>query len=879
MADVRILSRVHRTVLSRESSLRPLPSYMTFAQKATLWGQGTFATTPAGRSAENDEPCPRYLAHMLLTPKAPHCRSHRAPHRPRCSAPNQPPRASRGPPRTRDPGCPAPFCKWPPPCATLPNGNLWPRLWSKQRVSHPPAPCSPQAEGPGRRAEHKKGCKAEKKTPEATGRWTPRGERKRAEPLLDVPEATGRAAVGAGDSCGGAQREEDHRDDPVGMRGMVAEEEEEEEGEKEVGAGMEQTMETRSLTSERESLLESDDDLSGRVTPLSGLCSSLESSPGAGSFSGRSSLFSGVPSARDKCWRLLDDFPDEVVVVVNRCDVQVQGAQDVSALTSRSSSNWIECGSGPLSRRRCGEADAVGCPYPVLPPISPRVGSAFACVSDTVGDKAVERACKEEGDSETPPDPAALSQEAGDTAGKLPADCQGSPEKTKRAEGPRVGETTSSRQEGWGILLDLLPSGDAMDFWLARADESWGETGQREDDDDDGEVVVEEEEGERMPARKERHNEEVDARDGVKTTTTTTPDMCHSSPPATLVRAASCDERGDVQACDVPCHSTRRPCRAATFRSHGTGDVTSNASLVPAAEASSSGEGLSPGGEKACAREAVPEERERHGSGERDGVVMEEGPERGREESREARERRLERAEGVARAQALLQRLRDAERPAVASIRGGGGGSGSPNLSNFDDFDFLAKYCIFNQQALGEYQLAFSAVDEDEDGYLSGAEVCVALKAVLPPGSLSDAEEMYVYRVLEIVDYRVADGLTDFRLFAVIASLARRIAALDDFMRNLINHMDFKALEMRMSKARALFECNVEAHTRRIQPGQLALELRAGGVSPRHERAVRGYGGGGGHQDRSLDLLDFLSFLPLFVHIHGSVLARPLASP
>ncbi|XP_075929148.1 uncharacterized protein LOC116958074 isoform X2 [Petromyzon marinus] len=859
--QVRILSRVHGTVLSRESSLRPLPSYMTFVQKATLWGQGPFATAPAGRSAERDEPCPRYLAHMLLTPKAPPCRSHRAAHRPQRSDPNPPLRASRGPPRTRDPGCPAPFCKWPPPCATLPNRNLWPQHWSKHRVLHPPAPCSPQAEWPGRRAEHKNRCTAEKKTPEARGSWTPLGERKRAEPLLDVPEATGRAGVGAGDSCGGAQREEDHRDDPVGMRGMVAEEEDkEEEGEKEVGARMEQKMETRSLTSERESLLDTDDDFSGRVTPLSGLCSSLEASPGAGSFSGRSSLSSAIPSARDKCRRFLEDFPDEVVVV-NRCDVQVQGAQGVSALT-RSSSNWIECGSGPLSRRRSGEADAGGCPYPVLPPISPRVGSAFACVSDTAGDKAVERACEEEGDSEIPPDPAALSQEAGDTAGELPADCQGSPDKTKHAEGPRAGETTNSGQEGWGILLDLLPSGDAMDFWLARADEAWGETGEREDDDDDGEVVVEEEEGERMLARNERHDEAADARDGVKTTT---PDICHSSPPATLVRAASCDERGDVQACAVPCHSTRRPCRAATFRTHRTGDVTSNASLVPAAEASSNAEGLSPGGEKACAREAVPEEREQHGSGERDTGVMEEGPERGREESREARERRLERAEGVARAQALLQRLRDAERPAVPAI-GGVGGGGSPNVSNFDDFDFLAKYCIFNQQALGEYQRAFSAVDEDEDGYLSGAEVCVALKAVLPPGSLTDAEEIYVYRVLEIVDYRVADGLTDFRLFAVIASLARRIAALDDFMRNLINHMDFKALEMRMSKARALFECNVEAHTRRIQPAQLALELRAGGVS-------------GGPQDRSLDLLDFLSFLPLFVRIHGSVLARPLASP
>lgn len=34
-------------------------------------------------------------------------------------------------------------------------------------------------------------------------------------------------------------------------------------------------------------------------------------------------------------------------------------------------------------------------------------------------------------------------------------------------------------------------------------------------------------------------------------------------------------------------------------------------------------------------------------------------------------------------------------------------------------------------------------------------------------------------QILEIVDYYVTDGLTDLRLFAVMASLAQKIAALE----------------------------------------------------------------------------------------------------
>ncbi|KAE8615142.1 hypothetical protein XENTR_v10008421 [Xenopus tropicalis] len=193
------------------------------------------------------------------------------------------------------------------------------------------------------------------------------------------------------------------------------------------------------------------------------------------------------------------------------------------------------------------------------------------------------------------------------------------------------------------------------------------------------------------------------------------------------------------------------------------------------------------------------------------------------------------------------------------------------SISKFEDFDFLAKYCIFSQEKLAEYKRAFEAVDSDEDGYLDCLEVLMALKEIVPPGALSDAEELYIYRILEIVDYYVTDGLTDLRLFAVMASLAQKIAALDSFMRSLIDHMDFKTLELKMYKAKQLFLCNIDSENK-ISVPQLLVELKAGGISREHEEAIQTEL----HHIKRLDILDFLTYLPLFVLIHKSVISNPL---
>ncbi|KAL3882406.1 hypothetical protein ACJMK2_028749 [Sinanodonta woodiana] len=84
--------------------------------------------------------------------------------------------------------------------------------------------------------------------------------------------------------------------------------------------------------------------------------------------------------------------------------------------------------------------------------------------------------------------------------------------------------------------------------------------------------------------------------------------------------------------------------------------------------------------------------------------------------------------------------------------------------------------------------------------------------------------------------------------------------------------MDFKTLEMKMFMCKTLWECNVDYDVNKISIDQLCVELRAGGVSKEHEMEVREKLG----HIEALDLLDFLTYVPLFIMIHQSVINNPL---
>ncbi|XP_072123521.1 uncharacterized protein [Mobula birostris] len=196
-----------------------------------------------------------------------------------------------------------------------------------------------------------------------------------------------------------------------------------------------------------------------------------------------------------------------------------------------------------------------------------------------------------------------------------------------------------------------------------------------------------------------------------------------------------------------------------------------------------------------------------------------------------------------------------------------GQGSSPPPVMSF-----LEKYCIFNQEDLALYKKKFQEVDNNNDGYLSCAELVTALKEMAPLGALTDSEEIYIYRILESLGYRITDGLIDLRLFTVMVSLAQKITALDGFMRSLIGNMDLKALDLKLYRAKQLFLCSLEAGSNTISVEQLLVELKAGRISNVHEEKVRQEL----QHTRELDLLDFLTYLPLFVLIHNSVVSNPL---
>ncbi|XP_041351785.1 uncharacterized protein LOC121370547 isoform X2 [Gigantopelta aegis] len=188
---------------------------------------------------------------------------------------------------------------------------------------------------------------------------------------------------------------------------------------------------------------------------------------------------------------------------------------------------------------------------------------------------------------------------------------------------------------------------------------------------------------------------------------------------------------------------------------------------------------------------------------------------------------------------------------------------------NFDDYSFLAKYCIFNRSNLEMYRHAFNAVDDADSGHLSGPDAMLALRVI--NNKLTTSEEQYIYRILELVGYKITDG-ADFKLFSVLAALSQRISSLDNWMKNFIGQVDFGILEMKTFMCKTLWECNVDEETNKIPLPQLLIDLRAGGVSFQHECEIR---------DKlshlsALDLLDFLTYVPLFIMIHESVVDNPL---
>ena len=67
-------------------------------------------------------------------------------------------------------------------------------------------------------------------------------------------------------------------------------------------------------------------------------------------------------------------------------------------------------------------------------------------------------------------------------------------------------------------------------------------------------------------------------------------------------------------------------------------------------------------------------------------------------------------------------------------------------LQGIDPLDYLAKYCIIDQEKLPHYRRVYDNVDRDEDDEIDTPELDFALKAV-NYDLISDAEMSYVHSV------------------------------------------------------------------------------------------------------------------------------------
>lgn len=84
--------------------------------------------------------------------------------------------------------------------------------------------------------------------------------------------------------------------------------------------------------------------------------------------------------------------------------------------------------------------------------------------------------------------------------------------------------------------------------------------------------------------------------------------------------------------------------------------------------------------------------------------------------------------------------------------------------------------------------------------------------------------------------------------------------------------MDLRAIDINVHFYKKLWETCCDLDTNTISKGKLAIELKAGGISPLHEEYVTRVLA----EKSDLDFLDFLTYIPLFIFIHKSVVGNPL---
>ena len=188
--------------------------------------------------------------------------------------------------------------------------------------------------------------------------------------------------------------------------------------------------------------------------------------------------------------------------------------------------------------------------------------------------------------------------------------------------------------------------------------------------------------------------------------------------------------------------------------------------------------------------------------------------------------------------------------------------------------DFLSLHCILDASTRTFYRKVYDLVDVNKSGGLDHEEVAAGLKAINKE-LISDKEVEYVVRILDMMQNvgvetnSRATGRPEvtFEQFACIAALSEKVVGLNAGEKDVINAMDFDAVEAKMEKAKKLFflECDSFGE---IPLSHMSIMLKAGRIADENEKDVLDR-----LQENGQSELTFLDFL---AHVSGaSQLCRP----
>ena len=189
--------------------------------------------------------------------------------------------------------------------------------------------------------------------------------------------------------------------------------------------------------------------------------------------------------------------------------------------------------------------------------------------------------------------------------------------------------------------------------------------------------------------------------------------------------------------------------------------------------------------------------------------------------------------------------------------------------NGFDYDDWLAKWIIFKEGQLRRFESIFTEFDFMDKGFMNGESLIYALERCF---TLNNLKMTYLMRVMSLLETDPFKYGANKKMFCVIAALGQRIQHLDDdWFHNLLPRLDVESVENKVFKVKKLWNFLVDIDTKRVKLKDLMIEMRAGNVTNEHIQ----YAEEKFSEKPSFDLLDYLTYIPLFIHIHEKIVLDP----